>query len=209
MYNLFDKTALPQPKKRLFEKTVSFFFNKKLFLTSRQEDKRRKEKRTKFLLSKMSSTSTLTPDLRDLVFNQPYISVSPEDTCSLPSETLLRAISSSSLFPVHHVNHLDNNANNLNNLNNVPVVLKKQRKFALNLRQWTPPNQVQQHNQSDSLPSRVETQSRAETESAVVLLIPDLSGKCFVSRRIDLVEGSDVQVSFFKPLVIQKGFTND
>jgi len=28
----------------------------------------------------MSSTSTVTPDLRDLVYNQPYMPVSPEDT---------------------------------------------------------------------------------------------------------------------------------
>jgi hypothetical protein len=138
----------------------------------------------------MSSTSTLTPDLRDLVFNQPYISVSPEDTTSLPSETLLRAISCSSLFPVHHANLLDNNGNNVNS---PPVVAKKQRKFALNLRQWTPPNQ-QQHSNVETLPNRVETQSRIEAESAVVLLVPDLSGKCFVSRRIDLAEGADVQV---------------
>ena len=45
------------------------------------------------------------PSLRDLVYNQPYFELSPEESSQVPSETLLRAISSSSLFPVHYANH--------------------------------------------------------------------------------------------------------
>lgn len=123
------------------------------------------------------SESTLTPDLRDLVYNQPYLSIVPDESSQLPSETLLRAISSSSLFPVQE---------------NGDVAPKKQRKFALNLRP-TSSKQQNRFQQSESN-SRVGNLSSVESESIVVVLTPDLTGKVFVSRRIELAEGSEIQV---------------
>ena len=53
----------------------------------------------------LNSPKMSAPSLRDLVYNQPYLELSPDDSSQVPSETLLRAISSSSLFPVHYANH--------------------------------------------------------------------------------------------------------
>ena len=51
-------------------------------------------------------------DLKDLVLNQTLLPVGPHVSSQLPSETILRAISSSSLFPVHYANHGNNSNKN-------------------------------------------------------------------------------------------------
>ena len=51
-----------------------------------------------------SVAATLTPDLRDLVLNQPFLPISPDESDQQPCESLLRAISSSSLIPGHSSN---------------------------------------------------------------------------------------------------------
>ena len=73
----------------------------------------------------------------------------------------------------------------------------------MSLREWNSPN-MQRKGIGGQKPlepvsrfecsARVESQPLDDSDSVVVLLTPDLNGKAFVPRRIELTEGSEVQV---------------
>ena len=75
----------------------------------------------------------------------------------------------------------------------------------MSLREWNSPNMQRKGmggvNKPTEPVSRFECSARVESQplsddddSVVVLLTPDLNGKAFVPRRIELTEGQEVQV---------------